>query len=230
MKAHRLVVLAVAGASLLALSGCSQSGTVAAKVGDRTVPTSDVDFLTRMQCDALEKAANDPAQAGGAQMVAVSQVRTSMLNTLVQAELDRQLAEQKHLSYDQATLRNVMVQFQSVLDEVPAKDRDRFRDIVEDVYRGQLQVYSLAQQRLVAEGKDNPSQSDVDKAISAIQDEYRKTVKVDVNPQYGPDADGVAGKADPSLSLAVSSFAKQSRSSQPQASWIAKLPDNQRCG
>jgi hypothetical protein len=230
VKAHRLVVLAVAGASLLALSGCSQSGTVAAKVGDRTVPTSDVDFLTRMQCDALEKAANDPAQAGGAQMVAVSQVRTSMLNTLVQAELDRQLAEQKHLSYDQATLRNVMVQFQSVLDEVPAKDRDRFRDIVEDVYRGQLQVYSLAQQRLVAEGKDNPSQSDVDKAISAIQDEYRKTVKVDVNPQYGPDADGVAGKADPSLSLAVSSFAKQSRSSQPQASWIAKLPDNQRCG
>ena len=230
MKAYRLVVLAVAGASLLALSGCSQSGSVAATVGDRTVPTSDVDFLTRMQCDALDKAANDPAQQGGAQMVAVSQVRTSMLNTLVQAELDRQLAEEKHLSYDQTTLRNVMAQFQSVLAEVPAKDRDRFRDIVEDVYRGQLQVYSLAQEQLVADGKDNPSQTDVDQAISAIQDKYRKTVNVDVNPQYGPDADGVAGKADPSLSLAVSSFAKQSRSSQPQSSWIAKLPDNQRCG
>ena len=230
MKAHRLVVLAVAGASLLALSGCSQSGSVAAKVGDRTVPTSDVDFLTRMQCTALEKAANDPAQAGSAQMVAVSQVRTSMLNTLVQAELDRQLAEKKHLRYDQDTLRNVMAQFQSVLTQVPAKDRDRFRDIVEDVYRGQLQVYSLAQEQLVADGKDNPSQADVDQAISAIQDKYRKTVDVEVNPQYGPDSAGVAGKADPSLSLAVSSFAKQSRSSQPQASWIAKLPDNQRCG
>ena len=110
------------------------------------------------------------------------------------------------------------------------RDRDRFRDMVEDVYRGQLQVYSLAQQQLLAEGKDNPNQTDVDQAISAIEEKYRKTVPVDVNPQYGPDADGVAGKADPSLSLAVSSFAKASRSSQPQSSWIAKLPDNQRCG
>jgi len=227
---RRMVLLAVAGTSVLAVSGCAPSGNVAAKVGDDTITTSEVDFLTRMQCDALDRAAESPSSQGTTQTVPRAQVRTGMVNTLIQDALNRQLAARDHLEYDKATLRSVMDQFESVVAQAPAKDRDRFRSLVEDVYRGQLQVYSLAQEQLVADGKDNPSQSDVDQAISAIQDKYRKTVDVDVNPQYGPDADGVAGKADPSLSLAVSSFAKQSRSSQPQASWIAKLPDNQRCG
>jgi hypothetical protein len=232
VKAHRLVLIAVAGASMLALSGCTQSGNVAARVGDTTVSTSDVDFLSRMQCETLDKAAQNPTAAaqGGVQTVPVAQVRTGMLNTLIETELNRQLASKEHLTYDQNTLRQVMSQFESVVDQVAAKDRDRFRSMVEDVYRGQLQVYTLAQQQLEADGNVNPSQDDVDKAIGAIEQKYRKTVDIDVNPQYGADADGVAGKADPSLSLAVSSYAKQARSAQPDPTWVAKLPDNQRCG
>ena len=229
---NRLVLLAVAGTSLLALTGCTQSGNVAARVGDTTVPTSDVDFLTRMQCDTLDKAAQDPAQAaqGGAQMVATSQIRTTMVNTLIQAELNRQLAAEEHLSYDKATLRNVMVQFESVVKQVPAADQDRFRNLVEDVYRGQLQVYSKAQSDLAGQGAEDPSQDQVDQAITAIQAKFRKSVHVEVNPEYGADAEGVAGAADPSLSRAVSSFAKQSRSAQPDATWVSGLPADQRCG
>ena len=229
---NRLVLLAVAGASVLALTGCAQSGNVAARVGDTTVPTSEVDFLTRMQCATLDKAAEDPTQAeqGGARMVATSQIRTTMVNTLVQAELNRQLAAKEHLSYDRTTLRNVMVQFGSVVDQVPAKDRDRFRDLVEDIYRGQLQVYAKAESQLAGQGVESPSQDQVDQAIAAVQAKFRKSVDVDVNPEYGADADGVAGAGDPSLSLAVSSFAKQSRSAQPDAVWVSKLPADQRCG
>jgi hypothetical protein len=229
---NRLVLLAVAGTSLLALTGCTQTGNVAARVGDATVPTSEVDFLARMQCDTLDKAAAEPAQAqqGSVQMVPTSQIRTTMLNTLVQAELNRQIAARDDLSYDSATLRNVMVQFESVVKQVPRADQSRFREVVEDIYRGQLQVYSKAQSELASEGTEEPSQDQVDQAIAAIQAKYRKSVGVDVNPVYGADADGVAGAADPSLSRAVSSFARNSRSAQPDTAWVGKLPADQRCG
>jgi hypothetical protein len=230
VKANRLVLLAAAGTSLLALTGCTQTGNVAAKVGDTTVRTSEVDFLTRMQCTSLDKAAKDPAQAGSVQVVATAQVRTSMVNTLIQTELNRQLAERKDLSYDKTTLQNAMQQFESVLKQVPAKDQDRFKDIVENVYKGQLEVYTLAQGELAAQGVANPSQQQVNDAIAKIQDDFRKTVDIDVNPEYGADDKGVAGSEDPSLSTAVSSFAKQSRKSQPDASWVSKLPADQRCG
>lgn len=232
MKAHRPVLLAVAGAALMVLTACTPTGNVAARVGDTTVPTSDVDFLTRMQCETLDRAAQNPAQAaqGGVQTVPVAQVRTGMVNTLVQAELNRQLAEKQHLTYDPSTLSSVMTRFEPVLQQVPSKDRDRFRTVVEDVYRGQLQVYTLAQDNLAKQGVAKPTQTQVDQAVSAIQDEFRKSVDVEVNPEYGVDARGVAGRADPSLSLAVSPYAKQARSAQPEPSWVASLPDSQRCG
>jgi hypothetical protein len=231
VKANRLVLLAVAGTSVLALTGC-QSGSVAARVGDSEVTTAQVDFLTRMQCDTLDRAAEDPAaaQSGQVQVVPVAQVRAGMLNTLVQAELDRQLAARDHLGYDRATLRSVMDRFESAVQQVPEKDREHFRDVVEDIYRGQLQVYTLAQDKLASGGVRNPSQEIVDQAVASLQADFRKSVEVDVNPAYGADAKGVAGEADPSLSRAVSSFAKQSRSANPDATWVAALPDDQRCG
>jgi hypothetical protein len=232
VKAHRLVLIAVAGASMLALSGCAQSGNVAARVGDSTVSTSDVDFLSRMQCETLDKAAQNPAAAaqGGVQTVPVAQVRTGMLNTLIETELNRQIASKEHLTYDRDTLRQVMAQFERVVDQVAAKDRDRFRSMVEDVYRGQLQVYTLAQQQLAEQGVSRPSQDQVDQAVAKIQASFRKNLDVKVNPQYGADARGVAGSTDPSLSLAVSSYAKQARSAQPDSSWVSALPADQRCG
>jgi hypothetical protein len=225
---NRLVLLAAAGTSLLALAGCAQSGNVAARVGDTVIPTSQVDFLTRMQCETLDKAAANPSQGG--QMVSTAQVRTTMANTLIQAELNRQIAAKEHLSYDTTTLRNVMAQFESVVSQVPKADQARFRDVVEDIYRGQLQIYTKAQSELSAQGVEEPSQDQVDKEISAIQLKYRKSVGVHVNPVYGADADGVAGAEDPSISKAVSSFAKKSRAAQPDATWVGQLPADQRCG
>ena len=187
----------------------------------------------------LGKAAQDPSQ--GSQVVATSQIRTSMVNTLVQAELNRQLAAREHLSYDRGTLRSVMDQFESVAKKVPTKDQEHFRDLVESVYRGQLEVYTLAQSELASQGAESPTQDQVQQAVADIQAKFRKGVEVKVNPEYGAAADGFAGTADPSLSLAVSSFAKQSQATPPDSSasaavraqydaWLAKLPSDQRCG
>jgi hypothetical protein len=232
VKANRLVLIAV-GASMLALTGCAQSGNVAARVGDTTVPTSDVDFLTNVQCDILDKAAEK--NLGQVQAVPVSRVRNECVNALVEAELNRQLAAREDLSYDRATLRSAMDQFEPTLRQAPAKDRDRARDMIESIYRGQLEVVALAERELSRQGVSSPSQDQVRQTVSKILDGFRKKVDVEVNPQYGPDADGVAGSVDGSLSRAVSSFAKHARDGgsttvDPDSTWVGDLPADQRCG
>lgn len=233
MKANRLVLLAVGGASMLALTGCAQSGNVAARVGDTTVPTSDVDFLTHLQCGILDKAA--AKSPGQVKAVPMSRVRNQWVNALIDSELNRQLAAREDLSYDKETLRSAMDQFEPTLAQAPAKDRDRARDMIESIYRGQLEVVALAQRDLSRQGVTSPSDDQVRQAVTKILDDFRKKVDVDINPQYGPGADGVAGSADPSLSRAVSSFAKDARAggsttSDPDATWVGGLPADQRCG
>jgi hypothetical protein len=232
VKANRLVLLAVGGASMLALSGCARSGDVAARVGDTTVPTSDVDLLTDVQCKSLDKAAKDPSQAGQVQPVARATLRTIMVNALVDAEVNRQLASSEHLSYDKTQLASAVKQYESTVGNAPEADRVRYRDLIETILRGQLQAISQIEDQFTGQ---QPSNDQVRKAIADFEAKMRAKVDLDVNPQYGPDKDGVAGSVDPSLSLAVSSFAKHSRdalsaTSQPDATWVSDLPADQRCG
>jgi hypothetical protein len=228
VKANRLVLLAVGSASVLALSGCAQSGSVAARVGDTTVPTSDIDFMTKVQCDILDDAAEK--NGGQVQAIPTSRVRTQWVNTLVEAELNRQLAAREHLSYDRETLRSAMDQFESTLKQVSAGDRDRAREVIESIYRGQLQVVGLAQHDLASQGVAEPGDDEVQAAVAKILEDFRKDVDISVNPQYGPDDTDLAGTADPSLSRAVSSYAKQSSAAEPDAAWVSELPADQRCG
>ncbi|MCW2756039.1 MAG: hypothetical protein JWQ32_3450 [Marmoricola sp.] len=230
MKAKRLVLLAVASSSVLTLSGCAQSGSSAAQVGGDTVSTSDVSFLTRMQCDALDRAAKDPAQASQVQALPTRLVQADMVNALVQAQLNHQLALKLGTAYDRATYRSVMDQFEPVVLKAPAADQARFRDLVGSFYRGQLQVYAIATRLLAAQGLTQPTQNQLQSAVGSLQDAMRKKTSVKINPVYGPDKNGAAGAVDPSLSVAVSSFAKQSSAATPPASYIASLPSNQKCG
>ncbi|MCW2787654.1 MAG: hypothetical protein JWP74_4171 [Marmoricola sp.] len=230
MKANRLVLLAVAGTCGFALTGCSQSGTVAATVGGTTISTSDVAFLARMQCDELNTAAKDPSQASSVTSVPTRVVRADMVNALVQAALDHQLAKKDGGAYDVASYRQAMDQFESAAKLAPAKDQDHFRSLVGSLYRGQLQTFALADQALQGQGVANPSQEQVTAVVAKLQEAFRATTKVSINPVYGADVKGNAGAIDPSLSLPVSSFAKKAAKAAPDPAWVATLPTNQRCG
>jgi hypothetical protein len=226
----RLVLTAVLGLALLPLTGCGATGNDAAEVGSATISTSDVDFLTRVQCAALDKAAKDPNQGGQVQADSRRQVRASMLNALVQSEISAQLAEQADVGYDRATYRQLMDQIEPAVRSVPAKDQDRFRELIGDFYRGQLQVFELAKQKLALQGVTKPSDDEVQNAIASIMADFRKDTKIEINPVYGADKTGTAGKVDPSLSVAVSSYAKQAAASPQTPDFITGLPARQRCG
>lgn len=230
MKARRLVMVAVAGVALLPLSGCAQTGNDAAQVGDESVSTSDVDFLTRVQCEALDKAVKDPAQAGQVQAESRRSVRANMLNALVDSELNAQIAAKAKAGYDRATYRQLMDQVEPAVQAAPKKDRERFRDLIGGFYRGQLQVFELAKQKLALQGASTPSDDEVQNAIASIQADFRKEIGVTINPVYGADANGTAGKVDPSLSVAVSSYAKKAAASPQTPDFVTGLPARQRCG
>jgi hypothetical protein len=128
-----------------------------------------------------------------------------------------------------------MDQFESTLSQAPAADRDRALELIESIYRGQLEVVGYAQRELAGQGVSEPSEDDIRQAVTKILEDFRKSVDVEVNPEYGPDSEDVAGAVDPSLSRAVSSYAKDSRdgmstAAEPDATWVGELPADQRCG
>ena len=231
MKANRLVLLAAAGVSVLVLSGCSQSlgGDVAATVDGRTITNADVKFLASLQCDAINAAAKDPAQASSVQTVSRKQIRADMLNALVQSRLNGELAKKAGVSYDRATYRQVMDQFEQAVQAAPEQDRAKFRSMIGKLYQGQLEVYAIAAGELGAQGVAQPTQQQVETLVTKIEDDYRKQADVKIDPVYGASK-GVAGATDTSLSVPRSAFAKASVARPEDAGWAGKLPSNQKCG
>jgi hypothetical protein len=230
VKVNRLVLLAVVGAVTFSLTGCDELGDNAAVVGDQTVTTSDVDFLTSMQCTALDAAADDPAQAGQVQAVARKEVRAAMANALIQVAVNEQIAAEGDGDYDRAAYRAQVDNFEGEIAKVPAEDRERYRDLVSRLFKSQAQVLDLIQKRLAAGGVTDINEQVLNDAFTALQTDFRKDHDVDVNPVYGPDAAGNAGTLDPSLSRAVSDYAKSAAESSPPATFVNTLPKNMRCG
>lgn len=216
--------LGVVGA--LALSGCSQGGGVAARVDGTVIPMSDVDLLTRVQCDSMAAQRGMP----GASVVPISQVRAQAVNALVEAEINRQLGESLKPAYDTEQYRASLDQLESALGSVEAKDRDATRELITRFYRGQFQLMALAEAELADKGVSKPNDDELRNAEAALQSRFRKGADIRVDPSFGPDSTGVAGQQDPSISVPVSSFAKQAASQSPKPSWVMDLPAGQQCG
>ena len=230
MKFRHLVLLAAAGASVLSLTGCSQTGGVAATVDGKSISTDDVDFLAVRQCSAINAARQDPAQSSQVQTVSRKQVRAAMLNAMVQAELNRELGAQENVSYDKTSYRQAMDSFEPEVQKAPAKDRTRFRDLIGSFYRGQLRVYAIAARDLGNQGVAEPTQEQLAGTVATLQNDFRAKADIDVDPESGADDRGVAGAADNSLSKAVSTFAKASVAGTEDPTWVEALPANQKCG
>lgn len=227
MKANRLVLLALAGAAAFALTGCD-TGNKAAEVNGTVITTGDVDFATRANCD-LYDAANEGGEQG-VQAAPRRAIRASMVGTLIQTELAEQYAAENGVKeFDTATLQQRMSGYEAAAQGLSEEDRERFGELLERVNRAELLVVSTVQKKLVAGGVEaTPEQ--LQEAITADFGAFVQKADVEVNPVYGADESNQPGAIDPSLSQAVSDFAKQSSAVQPDAIFVDRLPDSQRCG
>ncbi|WP_310964962.1 hypothetical protein [Nocardioides terrisoli] len=221
----RLLPMAGAALALVALSGCAQSSQTAAQVGSQTISTSDLHLMTQALCTEQRHATGASAQPPSA----ISTVSNSALGALIESAIDRRYGDQHAVSYDKLTLAQEVNRLDPLISELPAADQARTRQLISDLFRGQMQVYQAATAQVRASGQA-PTQQLVQQQVGAIESATAKKVDITVNPQYDTSGPGHGGDGHGSLSRAVSSDAKNSVSAQPDASWVANLPAGQKCG
>ena len=107
MKRHPTPIasLLVGALALLTLSGCAglHAGT-AATVGDETIPSSEVDDVTRISCEL-----------GGSAPQPRSAVMRDIVNAMVTTRVDTQYAESVGATYDKSQLQQRVQQLEDSL-------------------------------------------------------------------------------------------------------------------
>jgi hypothetical protein len=232
VKANRLVRLAAAGASAVALTSalaaCAPTGDVALKVGKVEYTTADVDLLTKFECTI----AKDPS--AGAGVLSRQSARAFMATVLVGSALDNQIGAKFKVKATAADAASTMEQLDPFIDKAAkGEDRKRLREIIENSIIGQVAVSTIVQQTLGAslgQMDQDQGQQAIQQGVAALRADSVKDIDIDVDPVFGLSDDGLEpAKADPSLSLALSSFAKSATATEVDQAWLDKLPANQRC-
>lgn len=225
MKFAKALAVPVVSVALLA-SGCGTSGNVAAKVGDDEVLVSEVDLFADAQCE-LSRGGEG---ASGPVSVPKRALRNQALDALVDLELFRQLAAGRDADYDRAMYRAQMSQVRTQVEPLPADQRETVVELLSDYWRGVFQLQDIAEATLADQGVAEPTREELQQASTEIYTEFRKSVDIELNPAFSPDADDFAGRGDGSLSTPLSPYARQATSAEPDATFISGLPPALRCG
>ncbi|MEO6511567.1 MAG: hypothetical protein ABIO16_11295 [Nocardioides sp.] len=220
----------VAVVAALTLSGCGTGGPgVAAKVGDDTVTTADVNRLTVGYCRALE-----PQIVSQGQVVPMRLVRSFVVGSLTLEAAAKQLAAEHDITQPTGYLDRLK-ELQTQAAGLPAAHQADFIEL------GSARAYvtalenQLGGELLLNEG--TPDAND-DQKVSRGSEELNVWLgdhTVDVNPRYGIDIAGgkitdVANDTSYPLSKNAVDAGKVSSDAGPDQTYSAALPASQRCG
>ena len=226
MKSHptkairRITSLLVGALALLTLSGCAGlHPDTAATVGDESIPSSEVDDVTRISCDL-----------GGSAPQARSAVMRDIVNAMVTTRVDTQYAESVGGTYDKNQLQQRVQQLEDSLTKLSDTDRDTYVQVVSDFLRSQLLLADVGAKSLKKKGTANPAVDESVNEGSKLSAAWaKKNIDVEIDPRYNPGTSGKAGGGDGSISRPVSPYAK-SASGDAQQDFVAALPTELRCG
>lgn len=225
VSAKRLVRVATPLVALVLLTGCGElaPGTASSVDGHR-ITVSQLDALVDAQCTGAERA----SASGQSATMPLAQVRQRSLGLLIDSELNRQFALDRHLTPDPRFVEGFFAQFQSGIQPLPEPARSELTKVFHDWARGRA--------ILVAAGADSTGQAadpnnynQLMKVGFAERTKWLRGVKVVTDPRYGPGEDGFP-TGNGSVSRPVSDYARKASASQPDPSWVSSLPSRQRCG
>jgi hypothetical protein len=226
MQPVKTRLLPVAGVvlALVALSGCDQSPLSAADVGPTTISVHDVNLMAQALCT------EQTSSAGGAQAPsAVSAVNQSALAALVQSAVDAQYAAKENLDYDRLQLASQVTKLDPLIAKLPQKDQARTRELITDLFRGELQLFQQGA-ALVQQSGQQATQQSVQIAANKLEADFAATVKIKVNPRFNTVGSGHGADGFQSVSRSVSTTATAAQSATPDPAWVLSLPSSQRCG
>jgi hypothetical protein len=222
-----LVTLAAVGTALL-LGGCGSvpPGT-ASVVGGTKISRSDVNELADAQCAGIEAAAK--SGQGQAQQAARKRVVQQSLYILMDTELSLQYGESEGIAPRSQEVAVTTTSTEPFIKSLPKKYHSYMEDFVQRWAEGRDVMTQVGEKATGQQPDANNAQSLLDAGYQK-RDPWLKSVDIDTDPRYGPTGIGLPGGADPSVSKAVSSFAKSADKDQPDPAWVGALPAGQKCG
>ena len=225
---RRAPLVAVAAVAALTLGGCGTLPPGAAAVVDGTTITrSDVNELAAAQCAGIKQAAKSGQSQ--AQEAPRKQLLQQALSLLMDIELSLKYGESEDVTPRPKQVAATFAQIDPVIKTLPEKYRDFMSDVLHRWSEGR-DVLSQVGQQTTGE-QDTPANSEaLLNAGYEKREPWLKKVKIDTDPRYGPAGVGWPGGSDPSVSKAVSKYAKDAGKAQPSQAFVSALPASQKCG
>jgi hypothetical protein len=221
-----LVAMVAIGSALL-LSGCGNVPPGTASVIDGTkISRSDVTELAEAQCAGISAAAKEQGQAPAAPR---KQLLQQSLTLLMDIELSLQYGKAEGISPRPKEVAATYTQVEAPIKSLPKK----YHDFMEGVFHRWAAGRDVMTQVGVQETGEQPSASNADALLQAgyqKREPWLKKADIVTDPRYGLSDISDSGGSDPSVSKAVSSFAKDANEAQPPAAWVSELPSSQKCG
>jgi hypothetical protein len=229
---HVLKRVAVAAVpSLLVLTGCGVAGTdfnpgVAARVGDETITTDQVDELAASFCDAV-----DSQIAAEGQRLPLSGYKTGIAVQLALKSAAEQIADDYGVEASE-DYKVALAQIREQAVDVDGSDREAFIEVTstQPYYIDLLtQVGAI---KLEEEGEEDPT---IDFQTARGLDElgvFTEREGLEFDPRYGVQmVDGAPEPVDTDTSVAFSDFAKAGQADgDPGPDYVADLPLSATCG
>ena len=215
-----LAPLAVAGALLM--SGCQQDPSIAAKVGEHDITTSDVALLADAMCSEREVLTKQGQQAAAPRSV----VHQEALASLIAAEQARLLAQKHDIAVDQAGVNRVARDAEANIKGVPEAERPRLRELISGLLLEQDVMTKFA--ALTYQQQGQPAPQDPGTLIQAGRQAAASSgelAEVEVNPRFG--AAGMEGIGAPEDVLSKPVGDKADKSAETD---LTGMPANLRCG
>ena len=228
-RGTRLRRTAVALVGVALASGCSSlhPGN-AAVVGDRTVQVSTVDDLAQAVC--VSNDARAVHNAAYLAKTATRDLRRSILNVLVQADVVEQAAASLGVSVTPAAVNDLLGNRRLVPPSVSTEDTNLLLDLYHEIGRAHLLTAAIGREQLKRAGTTGASHQDVTQAGNKFLAAYADRIGVDVDPRFGTysPSGGIVGESG-SLSVPISAAARQAQSKNLSTAAIDQLPQTQTC-
>ena len=214
--------------SVLLVSGCAGTdltpGTASVVNGTRITDT-EVDDLADAQCVAADRA----AKSGQSTSAPVSRVKQQSLGLLMDSELSAQYAAAEGIKATKTTADGFYKQLEPAITPLPEPARTK----LEDVFKKWADGRAILVEAGAKETGQAPSPTNLDQLITEglkARTVWMKKAEIHTDPRYAPTKDGFPGGRSGSVSVASSTFAKNSVKPTPDPAYVSGLPANQKCG
>lgn len=228
-RRRRPALAVLAGAALLALTGCGvlTPGT-AAVVESATISHDKVDQVANALCSANIGSAE--AQGAPAPELATAGARQAALQVLLETEISRQFAESEGVEPNSRIVSQALAQNEQNISFVPEDQKEDFRNALKEYAEAQVVLVEIGRAALEESGETEVDDQTALTEGQRLRSEFVNSLDIELDPRYGTFSEFTVQSGGRDLSVATSENAKAAISGEASSGWVSGLPASQKCG